>query len=181
MSQSHNQAALTRRARPAGLTGLTNLTSLRMALIMAIGLGLAGDATRAQAPASVPATAGTAATADPALLTALGGPDGLRRIAAGLVQRAKADSLIGHQFKDTKSEHLTKQLSDQICQLLGGGCAYDGESMKKSHGELKITKADFNRLVELLQDAMTAEAVPFATQNRLLALLAPMHRDIITR
>jgi hemoglobin len=27
---------------------------------------------------------------------------------------------------------------------------------------------------------MAAQGVPFATQNRLLALLAPMHRDVIT-
>jgi hemoglobin len=53
--------------------------------------------------------------------------------------------------------------------------------MKKSHENLKIGSADFNRLVEVLQDTLDARGVPFATQRELLARLAPMHRDIITR
>ena len=36
-------------------------------------------------------------------------------------------------------------------------------------------------LVEDLQDAMEAARIPFSTQNQLLALLAPMHRDIVTQ
>jgi hemoglobin len=32
-----------------------------------------------------------------------------------------------------------------------------------------------------LQFAMDKNQVPFSTQNKLLAVLAPMHRDIITR
>ena len=42
------------------------------------------------------------------------------------------------------------------------------------------TGADFNALVEVLQAAMDAQGIPYAAQNRLLALLAPMHRDVIT-
>ena len=37
----------------------------------------------------------------------------------------------------------------------------------------------FNALVEVLQASMAAQGVPFATQNRLLARLAPMHREIV--
>ena len=40
---------------------------------------------------------------------------------------------------------------------------------------------DFNALVEDLQDGLDASGVDFATQNRLLARLAPMHNDIVTR
>ena len=42
-----------------------------------------------------------------------------------------------------------------------------------------ITRANFNALVEVLQEAMDAQGVPFGVQNRLLSQLAPMHRDII--
>jgi hemoglobin len=52
--------------------------------------------------------------------------------------------------------------------------------MKAAHADLGIRKADFNALVEVLQDTMDQRRIPFRTQNRLLALLAPMHRDIIT-
>ena len=36
-----------------------------------------------------------------------------------------------------------------------------------------------NALVEVLQDTMDAQGIPFRDQNRLLARLAPMHREII--
>ena len=52
--------------------------------------------------------------------------------------------------------------------------------MKDAHADLKITRADFNALVEVLQQAMREAGIPSATQNRLLALLAPMHREIVT-
>jgi hemoglobin len=32
----------------------------------------------------------------------------------------------------------------------------------------------------VLQVSMDARHIPFTTQNKLLALLAPMHRDVIT-
>jgi hemoglobin len=35
--------------------------------------------------------------------------------------------------------------------------------------------------VEVLQQSMDAKRIPFTAQNRMLALLAPMHRDIITK
>jgi hemoglobin len=34
-------------------------------------------------------------------------------------------------------------------------------------------------LVEVLQQAMDAQGIAFGVQNRLLARLAPMHRDIV--
>ena len=73
-----------------------------------------------------------------------------------------------------------KSLTDQICQLSGGPCQYEGGDMKSAHADMDITKAHFNALVEVLQAAMAAQGIAFTQQNRLLALLAPMHRDIIT-
>jgi hemoglobin len=53
--------------------------------------------------------------------------------------------------------------------------------MLQSHRDLEIRRADFNALVEVLQEAMDARGIPFATQNALLARLAPLHREIVTR
>lgn len=52
--------------------------------------------------------------------------------------------------------------------------------MKSAHADMDINKGHFNALVEVLQSAMDAQGIPFVQQNRLLALLAPMHRDVIT-
>jgi hemoglobin len=51
--------------------------------------------------------------------------------------------------------------------------------MKRAHSGMDITKSDFNALVEVLQLTMDAQDIPFRVQNQLLALLAPMHRDIV--
>ena len=118
---------------------------------------------------------------DDALFRALGGKAGIAAVMNDFVPRLKADTRIGAFFKDTNARHLADQLTDQVCQASGGPCVYDGPTMKESHAELQIRRADFNRLVELLQDTLQARGVPFAVQNRLLARLAPMHRDIIDR
>lgn len=46
---------------------------------------------------------------------------------------------------------------------------------------LGLDRADFNALVEDLQIAMNQRGIPFRSQNKLLAVLAPMHREVITK
>lgn len=123
----------------------------------------------------------TAGADDDALYQALGGEAGIARIVDGMLSRAYADDRIKKKFDGVKPQALNESIRKQFCQLSGGPCVYDGETMKNSHAQLALDKADFNALVEDLQLAMDDAKVPFAVQNRLLALLAPMHRDIITR
>ena len=63
----------------------------------------------------------------------------------------------------------------------GGPCIYSGRDMKATHKDLGIQTADMAALVEALQRAMDKERIPFAAQNRFLAKLAPMKRDITER
>jgi hemoglobin len=51
--------------------------------------------------------------------------------------------------------------------------------MKAAHGDTEVTRAHFNALVEVLQQTMAARGIAFQRQNQMLALLAPMHRDIV--
>lgn len=130
--------------------------------------------------ALVAASLGVQAQGVDSLFAALGGRPGLESLMDDFVPRLAADPKIGSFFKETNLRELKKQLVDQFCAVSGGGCVYEGGDMKKAHADLHIAKADFNRLVELLQVSMDARAIPFAAQNRLLARLAPMHRDVIT-
>nr|WP_315232653.1 group 1 truncated hemoglobin [uncultured Albidiferax sp.] len=114
------------------------------------------------------------------LYQALGEKPGIAALMGDFVDRMKANARIGKLFDEIKPAYLKEQLTDQICELSGGPCKYEGEEMKKSHEKLGIDKAQFNLVVEILQAAMDARAIPFSTQNQLLAKLAPMHRDIIT-
>jgi hemoglobin len=121
-----------------------------------------------------------AQSADDALYRELGERAGLTALMDRFVDALYVDPRIGAQFQKTNRKFLKQQLADQLCKVAGGPCVYDGADMKSAHADLDITRADFNALVEVLQVSMDAQGVPFATQNRLLARLAPMHRDVIT-
>ena len=84
-------------------------------------------------------------------------------------------------FENTEQDRIKRQLAEQFCAILGGGCIYSGRDMQESHVGFEIRRADFNALVEDLQVAMNRKGIPFRSQNKLLAILAPMHREVITR
>ena len=109
----------------------------------------------------------------------LGGRAKLTAVADDLVDRLGADPRISHFFKETDMARLKVRLTDQFCHLAGERKSYRGANMKNAHADFAIHVADFNALVEDLQLAMDDQDIPFATQNRLLALLAPMQRDIV--
>ena len=132
-------------------------------------------------PALAQNTAPMSTTTAPAgLYQALGETVGITRLMDDFVNRLLTDPRIGGHFKEAKPQPLKDSLTRQICQLSGGPCQYTGPDMKTAHGEMDITKANFHALVEVLQTAMDAQGIAFSQQNRLLALLAPMQRDVIT-
>jgi hemoglobin len=111
---------------------------------------------------------------------AFGEKPGLVRLMDDFMARLMADVRTAPHFKDANQQRVKEQLVDQFCEALGGPCVYKGVDMKTSHANLDIRKSDFNALVEVLQQSMDAQGIPFREQNRLLARLAPMHRDVIT-
>lgn len=160
------------------------MASARSALTLACVLAFTvSGAVLPRALAETPATSEVAtapAATTASLYTALGEKPGIDRLVGDLVARLVRHPRIGEQFKDTKPAALQEELAEQFCELSGGPCSYQGADMRKVHADMDIDKADFHALVEALQDAMDAQDIAFAQQNRLLALLAPMHRDIIT-
>ena len=117
--------------------------------------------------------------ADDSLYQAFGGQSGLVRLMDDLMQRLLADARMKTFFVDADQQHIKDELVIQFCEVSGGPCRRKGPDMKKAHDAIDIRKADFNALVEVLQDAMDAQGIPFRAQNRLLAQFAPMHRDIV--
>lgn len=124
--------------------------------------------------------ASTSAIASPTLYEQLGGKENIRALMDDFVARVKVDPRIGDQFQNTDANRLASQLTDQVCEATGGPCKYVGLDMKAAHAGMTITKAHFNALVEVLVASMNAKGVPFDKQTDILALLAPMHRDVIT-
>jgi hemoglobin len=117
---------------------------------------------------------------DNSLYVALGEKTGISQLSDDFVTRLVADKRLRPFFEKTNLPHFKLQLADQFCVVSGGPCVYKGADMKSSHANFDIAKTDFNALVEVLQQSMDAKGIPFRAQNRLLALLAPMHREVIT-
>ncbi|MEN9587710.1 MAG: hypothetical protein RIT15_1285 [Pseudomonadota bacterium] len=117
---------------------------------------------------------------DNSLYIALGEKSGITQLSDDFVTRLAADKRLRPFFEKTNLPHFKLQLADQFCVVSGGPCVYKGADMKSSHANFDIAKADFNALVEVLQQSMDAKGIAFGAQNRLLALLAPMHREVIT-
>ena len=118
---------------------------------------------------------------DGKLFAEFGGRDGLVRIVDDLFVNVDADPRINTFFEPAKRQETKARLVEQFCVVLGGGCTYSGKDMKAAHKNLGIQKADFNALVENLQKAMDKNGVPFSAQNKLLAALAPQHRDVVEK
>ncbi len=125
------------------------------------------------------------AGADPfegaALFEAFNGEAGISRVVDDMVDRNLADPRIKDIFAASDLVRLRRTLKEQFCFILNGPCDYTGMDMKSSHADHGITNREFNALVENLQLAMNTEGVPFRAQNKLLAKLAPMQRDVVTR
>ena len=88
---------------------------------------------------------------------------------------------IAHHFAEADIVNLRDKLVEQFCVEAGGPCVYTGTTMDVAHAGLDLSESDFNALVEDLQRSMEAQDVPISAQNRLLARLAPMQRDILHR
>ncbi len=112
------------------------------------------------------------------LYQALGERQGIEAIVEDLLYLIVEDKRIAFQFKGMDVAHFHQQLSDQICELSGGPCQYTGREMRESHSAMDVTETQFNALTENLILAMEQNGITTGPQNRLLALLAPLHEDI---
>lgn len=127
------------------------------------------------------ANAGAAPFRGTAMWQAFHGEAGVARIVEGFVARNTADPRIADIFKGQDLIRLRRVLKEQFCYILGGGCGYGGRDMRAAHKDMGVQQADMGAMVENLQAAMRAEGVSFPAQNRFLAKLAPMKRDVVER
>lgn len=113
------------------------------------------------------------------LYEAFGKQDGIARLSDDFVQRLNTDPRVARFFKESNLKRVREKIAEQLCQVTGGPCAYSGDNMVEVHKGQGIQMADFNAVVEILQDAMTQQGIGFRDQNKLLAKLAPMYRDML--
>lgn len=120
-----------------------------------------------------------AAHAGPTLFEQIGGEAKLRAVVDDFVTVMESDDRINFTFADIDLGKFKQLLFEQICELSRGPCKYTGRTMLESHKKLNVDDAMFNALAEDLYIAFERQHVPYRVQNRVVAMLAPMQRDIV--
>lgn len=126
-----------------------------------------------------PTAAATAAGGE-TLYKRLGEEKAIQAVIDGFLVNVGGDARINKFFANTDLKRLNKLLVEQVANATGGPQKYTGRDMKSSHVGLKITVADFNALVEDLGKSLTTLKVPAKEQGELVAILAPLQKDIVT-
>jgi len=125
------------------------------------------------------ATGAATAADDAALYHDLGEQAGIAHLVDDFTERVFVEARMAPFFKGVDPVDFKQHLAEQFCVVSGGPCVYKGKDMTKAHEAMDINRNAFHALVEVLQQSMDAQGIAFSVQNRLLARLAPMHRDIV--
>ena len=115
------------------------------------------------------------------LYSQIGGQVGVEKITDAFIDEIQYDQHTLSFFLETDIDRFREKFIEHLCVHLGGPCTYTGDDMLSVHKGMNIKEADFNRVVELLTNAMTKVNIPHRIQNQILAKFAPMRKDIVYR
>lgn len=121
-----------------------------------------------------------ASAQDQNLYERIGGQEVLSKVVSETIDATSEDVRTKRSFEGVKLAKLKESITNQLCQLTGGGCNYEGDTMQKSHADAKITTAEFELMVQSLRNALDHQQVGTREKNELLKILAPMKHDIVT-
>ncbi len=111
----------------------------------------------------------------------LGGKPAIQAVVDDFIGNVAADSRINSFFANTNIPRLNTMLVNQICQVSGGPCKYEGRSMKSAHAGMGVKDMHFNALVDDLVKSLNKFNVPEKEKNELLSALAAMKGDIVAQ
>ena len=116
----------------------------------------------------------TASSADPLssamnLYQQLGGAETVGKLASSLLGSAKKDSRLATLLGKVDSAAATPQLSNQVCAILGGGCAAPFTDAEIASATQKLTSPQKTAIAETLKSSLKT-----VTSN-------PLVRDAISR
>ncbi len=122
-----------------------------------------------------------ATEAGPSLYERMGGAEVVAAVANDLIDETTADAKLKRSFDGVNIPRVKTMLIEQMCALSGGPCTYTGDTMVDVHAGLDITETEMHGMVEILRKVMIRHGVGLGERNELLALLAPMKRDVVTK
>ena len=77
------------------------------------------------------------------------------------------------------SPYLKYHVTAMVCNVTGGPCQYIGRNMKDSHAHLRITLAEWDRMVVIFQGVLNQHKIPSKEQEELLEVIGSTKGDIV--
>jgi hemoglobin len=130
--------------------------------------------------ASLAISVAVAATPARTLFERMGGAVTVAAVANEVIDETAAHPELKRSFEGVNVPRVKAMLVEQLCSVAGGPCSYTGDTMLDVHAGLKITEAEMNGMVEILRSVMIRHRIKLRERNELLAILAPMKRDVVT-
>lgn len=109
----------------------------------------------------------------------VGGQAVIEKMSDAFIDEIQYDKQTLAFFLDSDIDRFREKFIEHVCVHLDGPCTYTGDDMLAVHKGMNIKEADFNRVVELLINAMTKVGIPHRLQNQVLARFAPMRGEMI--
>ncbi len=114
----------------------------------------------------------------------VGGKEMLAKITDSFLKNAQANDVIKKRFAKLPKgkEKLAKfgqDLVDRLCREAGGDCAGASEETKPGDKGTKIGEAEWTAFVSAFKAALDEHEIGETEQDDFIALLAPMHDDLV--
>tara|TARA_B100001063_G_scaffold247186_1_gene291086 strand:- start:12232 stop:12651 length:420 start_codon:yes stop_codon:yes gene_type:complete len=122
---------------------------------------------------------GCASSNNGTLYQQLNGEQGIEKLVDSFINQIGRDEQILAYFKQTNVAHFRQGFITHLCSVTDGPCEYEGDNMVDIHTGMNISKKDFNRVVELLINAMDEQHISQTVQNKILSRLAPLRPEVI--
>ena len=119
------------------------------------------------------------APAQKSLYERLGGKDAISAVIDDFAARVLADARVNKKFAKSNPERLVFHLKEQVCAVTGGPCTYTGNSMTKTHHNMKVTEGEFNALVEDLVATLDKFNVGATEKQEILTALGGLKNQIV--
>lgn len=110
----------------------------------------------------------------------IGGERGLAAIIDDLVERMRADPMIGFLFERVNAERLKRLEYEHAAGHLGASIPYTGRDLREAHRRHPIMGGHFGRRRQLLKQVLEAHRVPEGIRDAWLATQDALRDQVTT-
>ena len=122
---------------------------------------------------------GCASTSALNMMDALGGTQGVTKLAGNFLQSAASNGSLGSLLKGKDLSSITPIVSDQLCSLMGGGCKAPLTSDQIAAGAKKLSPTQANAVGSVFSDTLNALKQSPAAQEAIKKAVGPSLGGII--